>query len=171
MGGLEVGWEAGLSCPLLFQRNSTAVSESVSESVRSCLLALPMLFSTQIGFLLLCWALGREQRSPWNRCSSVARSVKPSGVRGNPPSPHQCKLMLQHPPMSWVGQGLSICWSDCCKMDRCQGTLLVQVAKRQQHGLGDARDGEERDSEISGMRSHPGLGLLKERGAPAASTV
>lgn len=30
---------------------------------------------------------------------------------------------------------------------------------------------EERDAEMSGMRSAPGLGLLKERGAPAASTV
>lgn len=47
----------------------------------------------------------------------------------------------------------------------------MQVAKRQQRGLRDAGDGEERDAEISGMRSPPGLGLVKERGAPAASTL
>lgn len=52
VGGLEVRWEdfPPLYSMQLFQRNSTAVSESG----QSCLLALRVLFSTQIGFLLLC---------------------------------------------------------------------------------------------------------------------
>lgn len=99
-------WDGRLDLPpfyskQLFQRNSTAVSESV----QSCLLALPVLFSTQIAFLLLGWALRREKRSPWNRCSSVAESVKPSGIRGNLSSPHQHKLIVQHLPMSRAGKG------------------------------------------------------------------
>lgn len=69
-------------------------------------------------------------------------------------------------------RGLGICWSHRSRVDPClKVPLLVQVSKRQQRGLRDAADGEERDADVSGMRSPPVLGLVEEGGTPAGSTL
>lgn len=93
-------------------------------------------------------------------------------MEGNPSSPHEHKLLVQHLPMSWSGKGSAVARLTAGESaPASKAPAWCRWPSAQQCGLRESGVGEERDAEICGMRSPPELGVVKERGAPAASTL